>query len=373
MNIDMIARHARNAVMGAALVCALATAAAAKGASEDATSFLVNPAHDGNVDFAAGFSAPLVKAWTYDTGGTVSYPLIAHGALYVVSNGNNVFAINLADGKKLWQHQLGSGINLGAYDGGRLFYWSGSQLVALKAKNGNQLWPAGDAAVTAPIADNSTAPIAVDGAVYFGAFGVSAFDEKTGALKWSHTIDATDSQVAFGDKGVYAGGPTQYYKFATKDGTLLWQDSGCCEGGGGIAVTYFDKRAYLVDWSAGDFVLDAKDGSTAGSFAGAVPPTFFSIGKRNFALEISSGKLFCLDVKTGNVAWTFAGADPSVQPLIINGQPVVSVGTSVAMLDGATGAQLWTGNVGSQILSMNAGDGTLAVTTGSKVTAYVPQ
>ena len=370
MSVELFARCV---VAGAALACAFVTGAAAKGASEDAVTFQIDAAHDGNVDFVAGFSAPLVKAWTYDTGGTASYALIAHGAVYVVSNGDDVFALDRTGGSKLWEHLLGGDGNLGAYDDGRLFFNSGSQIIALKAQNGRQLWSATTFAPKSPIADNSTAPVAMKGTVYTGGSAVHAFAEKNGAQEWLQGISATSSQVAYGDKGVFAGGPCQYYKFAGKDGSPLWEDNGSCDGGGGISVAYFDKHAYLVDWAQGNFTLSSKDGSSAGSFQGDVPPTFFSIGKHGFELAISNGKLFCLDVKTGNVAWTFANADLSVQPIVINGQPVVGAGSSVIMLDGATGAQLWTDNAGGQISSLNAGDGVLAVTTGNKVITYVPQ
>jgi len=368
------ARRAFIALAPAAFICFLATNALAKGASEDATTFQVNSSHDGNVVFAAGFSAPLAKAWTYDTGGTVTFPLIARGALYIVSSGDDVFALNLADGSKLWEHLLGENGNLGAYDDGMLFFNSGVQISALKAKNGKPAWSVAESASGSPVAGNSTAPIALKGTVYLtGSLNVTAYNEKTGAFKWSQLIIATSSQVAYGDGGIYAGGPSQYYKFDAVDGSLLWQNSGCCHGGGGIAVNYFKNRVYLVDWAEGNFALRSEDGTATGSFPGSTPPTFFSIGKRGFELVISNGKLFCQDVKTGNVVWSFSNKSLSGQPIVINGQPIVTAGNSIYMLDGATGSQLWTDDVGAQITSLNAGDGVLAVTTGSSVIVYKPQ
>ena len=373
MGSNKMARCAVNAAASAALLCILTTTAGAKASSEDATTFQVNAAHDGNVSFAAGFSAPLVQAWTYDTGGITSYPLIAHGTVYVVSSGNDVFALNLAAGSKLWEHLLGGNENLGAYDNGMLFYNSGDQLIALKAKNGRQIWSAGGFAPKGRIADNSTAPIAANQTVYVGGFGVTAFDEKAGTFKWQQGVDATSSQVAYGDSGIFAGGPSQYFKFSAADGSLLWHNSGCCSGGGGIAVTYFSKHVYLVDWAEGNFTLSSKTGNATGSFPGQTPPTFFTSGKRKFELVITNGKLYCQDAKTGNVAWSFANNNLTGQPLVINGQPVVAAGSSLYMLDGTTGAQLWTADAGGQISNMNAGDGALAVTTGNNVMVFVPQ
>jgi outer membrane protein assembly factor BamB len=253
-----------------------------------------------------------------------------------------------------------------------LFFNSGDQFMALKAKNGKQLWSARTFAPKGRVAGNSAAPIALDGTIYIGGLSVTAYNEKTGAFKWSQHVDATSSQVAYGDGGIYAGGPSQYYKFAA-DGSLLWRNSGCCSGGGGIAVNYFRKRVYLVDWAEGNFALRSDNGIAAGSFPGNTPPTFFSSGKQSFELVISNGKLYCLNTRKGDVAWTFSNKNLSGQPIVINGQPVVAAGNSFYMLDGATGAQLWANNMGAQITNLNAGDGVLAVETGTKVTAYVPQ
>jgi outer membrane protein assembly factor BamB len=43
------------------------------------------------------------------------------------------------------------------------------------------------------------------------------------------------------------------------------------------------------------------------------------------------------------------------------------------MLDGATGAQLWSTNLGSKVNNVNAGDGVLAVSAGTKLFVFGPQ
>lgn len=364
--MGILNRLAARAAAGALAACALATACAAQ--SEDATAFQIDAAHSGGIAFAAGFSAPLVKKWSFDTGGAVGYPLIAQGQAYVVSNQSNVYAIDLATGKKKWIHQLGGNANAGAYDNGTLFYESLSGvLTALKTKNGKQAWQV--------VVDSDTSQpwvVAVNGSVYIGGPAATSVDEKTGHKNWEVGVEGTDSGIAFGDNLIYAGGPTQYYGI-NPDGSVQWLNSGCCEGGGGINVSYANAQVYLVDQGTGNFVLNDKTGAKTGVFSGNTPPSFYSIGSRSYELEINNGQLVSVNAKTGSVAWTYVNADLSGRAIAINGQPVVAAGSVVTMLDGKKGKVIWQADVGDQITSLTAGDGVLAVGAGNKVSAYVPQ
>lgn len=339
--------------------------------TEEAVTYQINAAHSGSVTFAAGFAAPLHKLWSYDTGNSLSYPLIADGKLYVVSGGTDVFALDAFTGQRKWEHLLGGNDNLGAYDNGKLFFEnSNGQVTALKAGSGKQLW-----AAQASSDFSSSVPIAVRRKVFVGGPAVTAIDEATGAVDWTQGIEATDSAVAYGNGGLYAGGPSQYYKFAIKDGTLLWHYSGCCEGGGGISPVYFDKRVYLTDWAEGNYVLNSMDGSVDGSFSGGMPPTLYKADVHGgYALEIANGKLYCLDARTGNVVWSVANDQMVAPPIVVNGQPIVATNSgTLYMLDGSTGAQLWTDSVSGYVSGMNAGDGIFAVAAGTSITVYGPQ
>jgi outer membrane protein assembly factor BamB len=362
----------RPAFAALAVAASLANTAAARriDQSEDAVAFQINPAHDGSVVFAAGFQPPLQKLWTVNLKSPARYPLIAGGTVYTVSHGNTVRASDVLTGKKLWQKVIPGGDNYGAYDSGSLFYYSDDgAMSALVAATGKQKWsfPAGAGSY-------SSAPIAVNGNLYIGGGALSAFNETTGALLWSRDDNATEGVPAYGDDGLYVGGPCQYYKFGT-DGTQLWHDDNGCVGGGGISPVYFHNSVYLVDWAAGNFVLKSKNGELAGSFPGAIPPTFFSAEKnRTYELAFANAKLYCLDRKTGNVKWSFDGGYQTTPPIAINAQAVLGTSSgALYLLDGAKGKTLWSDNLGASITSMNAGDGVLAVASGTNLTVYAPQ
>lgn len=340
------------------------------GQSEEGVTFQLNPSRTGSITFSAGFSAPLQQIWSYTTGASVSYPIVADQKVFVVSGGNDLFAIDGASGKKVWEHLLGGSGNLGTYDKGALFFEDQDGAVtAVHAKSGKQIW---GAQVSSDYSASS--PIALNGQVFTAGPALTAVDEATGAINWTQGIDATDGSAAFGGHALFVGGPCQYYAFA-EDGTPIWHDSDGCSGGGGTSPVYFNKRDWFVDWANGNFVLDRQTGAIVGTFAGNVPPTFFTGSDgRGYALEYTSGQLYCLNAKTGNVAWSVVVSNLASQPIVINGQPVyASTSGDVYMLNGAKGKQLWSGSVSGSVTSLSAGDGMLVVAAGNSVYAFAPQ
>ena len=119
--------------------------------------------------------------------GQQSYPLAIGGTLYVTTNDANVFAIDGATGKILWQHKpqnsavfknFGVPANRGlAYCGGKLFILQlDMKVVALRPSDGGVV---GELAISqdvpdATVADNyseTSAPICANGKLIFGAAG----------------------------------------------------------------------------------------------------------------------------------------------------------------------------------------------------------
>lgn len=346
----------------------VASPALSKSSDEDATTYQINAAHDGHVDFAAGFNAPLVRAWSYDTAdGNGSYPVIGGGMLFFVGNGNDAFAFDLANGSRLWEHLLAAGGNYPAYaDGTVVFANSSGAVVALKARTGKQRW-----SVSLNANGGLSYPVAAQGMVFTAGNALTALDGKTGATNWSKSLSPYSNTVTYGDGGLYVGSGCDYTKYAP-NGDLIWSVSGNCNGYQDD-VAYFNKHLYVYDYYQDNAILSTKDGSQTGFFPGSTLPVFYTSNKRSYELVTSNDKIYCLDLRTGNVVWSFENSGSYALPIVINGHPIIASYTTLYMLDGATGAPLWSDNVGSQIYSMNAGDGALAITTGGKVIVYKPQ
>jgi outer membrane protein assembly factor BamB len=132
------------AYIACAAIATGGVAAAATAESQYTTTYQIDPAHDGNINFTTAFKPPLKAAWSIDLGGAMSYPIVAEGLVFVAvspgsSNPGLLVAVDLATGKIHWEKASDSGYL--AYDGGRLYFIDmDGPLQAFAAKIGAPLW-----------------------------------------------------------------------------------------------------------------------------------------------------------------------------------------------------------------------------------------
>jgi outer membrane protein assembly factor BamB len=349
-----------------------------------------NPVHDGSyVD--SSFVAPLRPLWSADLGGTVGYPVIANGRVFVTvahssRYGDDVEALSLATGEVLWGPKPIDGTywtGMLAYDDGGVFAVNfDGRMTAFDAATGTQKWVTelpGQYAFTSP-------PTAAGGTVYVGGAGsggtLYAVDEATGDVTWTASVMNGDhSSPAVGDRGVFVSyACEQAYRFAL-DGTLAWHHSTGCEGGGGRTAVLHDGDLYVRD-DAGmsPATLDATSGDLLGSFDSDVAPAFDGT---HMATE-SGGVLAVWDTDTDTRLWKTSTTDNVTAPLFANGYVVEgrSNGT-VELRREQDGALAWSGSAGTQIVPADEhnagklvgpaiGDGALAVPAGSRLSVFVP-
>jgi quinohemoprotein ethanol dehydrogenase len=146
-------------------------------------------------------------AWTFDTGsyrGLQATPLVANGVMYASAPWSVVFALDARTGELLWRHDpnvpreharriccdvVNRGVAL--YDGKVYVGTLDGRLLALDAANGQPLWVTQTTDTTEPYAITG-APRVVKGLVIIGNGGaeygvrgyVSAYDARTGELRW---------------------------------------------------------------------------------------------------------------------------------------------------------------------------------------------
>src|SRR5258708_3230904 len=89
--------------------------------SQYAVAYQINKGHSGNITLSGGFSTPLTQMWSVNLGGTVSYPVIAQGMVFVTVGGDQVFAIDLATGATVWEKVISGYWSAAAYDNKTLF------------------------------------------------------------------------------------------------------------------------------------------------------------------------------------------------------------------------------------------------------------
>lgn len=377
---------------GGPLPAAMAATTAGSPAPPDSSvAYQVNSFHDGKV--AGGTEKPpLVKQWTRDLGGRVSYPIVVDGKVFVTAPtggggyGTTIYALDARTGKDAW----------GPFDIGGLYYWSAlaygdGKLFALNYDGILQAFDVrtGDLRWIVHLPDQwsfTSPPTYRNGVVYTAGAGsggtVYAVSAADGALLWRAGVANGDSSSpAVSDTGVYVSyACIQAYDLNPATGAQIWHYAGPCSGGGGRTAVLSNGRLWTRD-DAGftPLALDAATGALAASY-GAGPAPAFDGGTGFF---LSGGVLKARDATNQAFLWSFAGdGQLTTAPLIANGY--VYVGSATGMfwaLDEATGLPVWSDNVGAGIqppdehnatglTGLGAGQGVVVVPASTLLVVY---
>lgn len=372
---------------------------AAAGTGDQAVTYLQDVSHDGTVS-GDTLAPPLTKQWSRtDLGGTVSYPLIAGGKVFVTVQGPYgtgstppkwIYALDENTGATIWSKpESGTyGFLSAAYDNGSVYLLNYDGLLqSFDAATGTVNW---SITLTGQYAFDS-APTAANGVVWVLGSGnggtLYAIRESAGSVLWqSPNLDTgSNSAPTLSPSGaVFVSQACDVYAFsaaATNLGQPLWANYYGCSGGAAKNSVLGPKGLYVrnMGLSGSDLILDPTSGKQVGSFSSGPPPSFSG----STAFVVNGGKLTATD-SSGNTVWTFSGdGGLCTQPLVINND--VYIGSSSGMLyavDTATGQSVWSGNTGgafqsvdvnnsNMISSLGAGEGHLLAPTGSGLTAYV--
>jgi outer membrane protein assembly factor BamB len=374
--------------LGLAVPAAAAPDAPAPSGPTEAVAYQIGVSHDG---FSGDTTVvpPLAQRWSRDLGGSVSYPLIAGGRVFVTAavtasgfSGTTLFALDQATGATLWSVELlhSTRWSNAAYDAGRVFVVDFDGLMqAFDAATGTRLWSTdlpGQYAFSSP-------PTAQGGIVYTGGAGtggtVYAVSQSDGVVLWTRPVSNGDnSSPALSPTSIfvsYACGLV--YAFDRVTGDLRWFNNGPCSGGGGKTSVYHDGRVYSRDFF-GNEVLDADTGALRGTFQAGPAPAF--AGRTGLFLAGST-----LRAMSGRrTLWTFSGDGGLITaPIVV--QSTVYVGSSSGMLYGLDlrrGQVVWSTNVGAGVsgpdeqnvsqplAGLGAGQGLLVVPAGNLLAAY---
>jgi PQQ-dependent dehydrogenase (methanol/ethanol family) len=142
----------------------------------------------------------LVPVWAFQTGdyqnGLQSTPIVLNGVLYLTSNRDDVFALDGATGRLIWEYKYqalpGSATrqNKGvAVSDGEVFVGtSDSYLVALDQKTGKEIWKVASDDTFSCRCGLQAAPLVVKDKVIVGGGGsrgyLTAFNASTGRIEW---------------------------------------------------------------------------------------------------------------------------------------------------------------------------------------------
>lgn len=369
-------------------------------AADEAVAFQINAAHTG-VSGVVAPSFPASAAWSKTFDGTLSYPLIAMGKVFVIETAFQnrtivrLHALDRATGTVAWgpailpdRVQAASH----AFDNGKVFVATFDGLVlSFDAATGQPGWstklPGSYGFVTAPTA--------TDGTVYVGDGGtnsVVALDESNGAVQWTVRINGGGFSIPSIDGGgVFVAYPCQYYRLAAATGAEQWHYNGPCSGGGGATVPVAQGSAYVRDFEfTTAFVpfIDVRDATTGTNRSRHSSLGLFSQGPipsvaADAVFLLEGGTLRRFDRSMTHADWSFAGDGSLTAAPIVVGRAVVVAGTSgrIYAVDSAGGALLWTALLPSGLDPTNdinvvaptglaAGEGHLVVPARNTLTAF---
>lgn len=332
------------------LAYAVTSAIGSAGSARDtkAVAYQINPHHSGTTEFESGFSPPLRLLWSQNLYGRPSYPLIADGLVFHTATNENtalstIYALDALSGAIRWQAAVSDTRgSTAAYDRGQVFVvdFVGT-LTAFKAVSGRIHWQ-----VRLPDVNIAAPPVAQDGLVFVWGDGVGgtvfAVDETSGDIRWTRSVDVSSAgSPVLGDGGVYFTNPCHTYKLAPMDGALLWDAQNNCQNSG-VTPVYAGHALYVRGFS--NVILSSKTGQPEGTFVSFRSPSIFVDGNgiRIAVALTNAGVLQAFDPLTGAPRWTFQARQKLVSaPLVVNGLVVEGSTRHLFLVDGRSGALVW--------------------------------
>lgn len=262
--------------------------------------------HSTLADINAGNVGPLGLAWAADLGtnrGLEATPIEAGGVLYASGVAGRVYAWDAASGRELWRFEpkLDMQVNRSvccdmvnrgvALADGKVFVAAlDAKLYALDAKSGKVLWQADTVEDKARGISSTGAPEVAGGVVTIGNGGadddargyVSAYDLRTGALKWRFHVVPRDPKLGPQES------PDLDAALKTWDKNSRWDIGG---GGAPWDALHYDPETRLL-------LVGTGNGEPYGH--GARSPS------KGDNLYLSS--IVALDPATGRVRWHYQEA-----------------------------------------------------------------
>jgi outer membrane protein assembly factor BamB len=312
------------------------------------TQFRLNPAHNPVID------APVAASWHIETHGQISAsPTVAHGVVYVGTNGGSLYAIDEASGAVRWTYRGGNGFK------------------------SNPLVYGGLVIVGEGNADSTTFESRKRVRVGSGSSGLVAIDAETGRRRWYYPLTGTGQPTSTivdgvlfhhdGDGMLVALDPRTGKQIFSRNVHAVASMVGAVPVDGGLIVTsgIFPNRVMAIRRSSGD-VAWTYELPKESSGLGDCPPA--SDGRWIFCdylAPVAKGppvdpgvnaqeRAFALDTRTGKKVWDVAlepGMVPprneSAIPLLYRGR--LYLGSAVApymhAIDPRTGQVLWSKQV----------------------------
>ena len=265
-------------------------------ATADVVSLRIDTLHTGAATAApvnASTVFPSSPLWTVALRGSLSYPLIGDGKVFVLATDRAP-----AGDQRLWLHAFDARTGSDAWGGAAALTTfsragqmalEGQRLVAITSdcdltafdtRSGARLWSVNLSDRLDNVWSCTSPPTVRNGIVYVSGAGVAvtaaALDLATGEFLWSRFLALSGgAPMTVTDDAAYLSSRLQGVKLDAQSGVVLWRHSGPGSGGGSSVAALFEGRLYMDEPTQDEsIVLDAGSGAIVSRFDSALAPAF---------------------------------------------------------------------------------------------------
>ncbi|MBI5778559.1 MAG: PQQ-binding-like beta-propeller repeat protein [Planctomycetes bacterium] len=288
------------------------------------------------------YNGPVVTTtkWTYTTGEIIeaSPSVASDGTIYVGSYDGVLYALSPTSGSTLWTSPLGPGVvhsSVAIASDGTIYAGAGNNLYAINPANGNQYWSynTGGLVRSSPVIDS-------DGTVYIGSMNGSLYAvNPDGSFKWSFTTGGQIwSSPAIGPDGtVYVGSLDNKLYAVNQNSTLKWSYT---TGGGIYSSPAVDNSGvvYVGSWDGSFYAINSN-----GTLKWSVPTggqvwSSPALDSAKVLFGSDDDKLYCRNASDGTPLWIYTAGNNIRSSPTVDASGRVYFGADDGKLYGLTSA-----------------------------------
>ncbi|MBM4016980.1 MAG: Pyrrolo-quinoline quinone [Planctomycetes bacterium] len=279
------------------------------------------------------------KLWAYKTaGGVEAAPLVLEGAVYVGSNDGVLYALDAATGTLRWEYETGGQIPGGAN-------WA-------RSPQGDRTW------------------------ILVGSYDMllHCLDAGTGQVVWTHETGnyINGTPAVGGGRIVFGGCDALVHILSAADGSPVATVGTDAYVAGSAALA--DGRIFVANYQGRFFCIDLETQRILWHYGDDESPFYSSpaVGPRQVVIGCGDNKVHCIDRGSGRSLWTFATrGNVDSSPAICGNRVVVGSGDGrLYVLRLSDGRQAWSYEVGQPVTASPAVSGGWVVVGGEDGAVY---
>lgn len=312
--------------------------------------------------YAESQTIPFELRWKYPVGGSdISASVIDDSTLFIGSDDNNLYAIDILTGKLKWQYPTLGKVYTPTAKNGMVFAASFDNYIYALDFKGNLKWKYNTGSSIA------SPPVVYDDMLY-GGFDryIYAIFIINGSLNWKNTTDGwVESAPAISQGTVYAGSNDNYlYALDAENKNLKWRyktqgsiSSSPSVMNGKVYIGSKDNSIYAIDASNGELKWSKKTNDWIKS-----SPAVFG---KSVYIGSNDNMLYALDIDSGDLLWKFRTNERiDSSPVVIKDMVYAGSGDgTIYALDREKGTLMNKYTIGSGIISLAISDSMLFATS----------